>query len=220
MAAKKPLKIGDTVPTRTFEAGDYVPAEHGGVPTGGTAGQVLAKVDATDHNTEWVDQTGGGGGGDYLPLAGNPGDPITGRVDINGNDGAVLEYEIMRIADANGGIFNIIGNDEGRVYLTVQDSSGDYYARLDLGPYSVGMTVSQSGSAVAEMFFDSSGIIINGIINLNGGIDMANPNYTLRPPRMSTTQRDALSASNGDVIYNQTTSKLQVYAGGSWQDCN
>lgn len=34
-----------------------------GLPSGGTAGQVLAKVDGTDFNTEWVDQTGGGGGG-------------------------------------------------------------------------------------------------------------------------------------------------------------
>ena len=33
-----------------------------GVPTGGTAGQVLAKVSGTDYDTEWVDQTGGGSG--------------------------------------------------------------------------------------------------------------------------------------------------------------
>ena len=31
-----------------------------GVPTGGTAGQVLAKVDDTDYNTEWVNPSGGG----------------------------------------------------------------------------------------------------------------------------------------------------------------
>lgn len=30
-----------------------------GVPTGGTTGQVLAKVDGTDYNTEWVDSSGG-----------------------------------------------------------------------------------------------------------------------------------------------------------------
>lgn len=36
------------------------PGENGvGVPAGGTAGQVLAKVDDTDYNTQWVDQTGG-----------------------------------------------------------------------------------------------------------------------------------------------------------------
>ena len=30
-----------------------------GVPTGGTTGQVLSKVDGTDYNTTWVDQSGG-----------------------------------------------------------------------------------------------------------------------------------------------------------------
>lgn len=33
-----------------------------GVPVGGTSGQVLAKASATDYDTHWVDQTGGGGG--------------------------------------------------------------------------------------------------------------------------------------------------------------
>lgn len=33
-----------------------------GVPVGGAAGEVLAKIDATDFNTEWVPQSGGGGG--------------------------------------------------------------------------------------------------------------------------------------------------------------
>lgn len=31
-----------------------------GVPTGGTTGQVLAKVDGTDYNTEWITPSGGG----------------------------------------------------------------------------------------------------------------------------------------------------------------
>jgi hypothetical protein len=30
-----------------------------GVPTGGTTGQVLAKIDGTDYNTQWVNQSGG-----------------------------------------------------------------------------------------------------------------------------------------------------------------
>jgi hypothetical protein len=33
-----------------------------GVPTGGTTGQVLAKASGTNYDTEWVDQSGGGGG--------------------------------------------------------------------------------------------------------------------------------------------------------------
>jgi hypothetical protein len=37
--------------------GDQGPSGEG-VPTGGTAGQVLSKIDGTDFNTQWVDQTG------------------------------------------------------------------------------------------------------------------------------------------------------------------
>ena len=38
--------------------------EEDGVPEGGTAGQVLSKIDAEDFNTQWVDQTGGDEGGE------------------------------------------------------------------------------------------------------------------------------------------------------------
>lgn len=36
--------------------------------------------------------------------------------------------------------------------------------------------------------------------------------------RMSSAERDALTAINGMQLYNTTTNKLQVYAGGSWVD--
>jgi hypothetical protein len=35
---------------------EWVPSNAGKLPIGGTAGQVLAKVDASDYNTEWVNQ--------------------------------------------------------------------------------------------------------------------------------------------------------------------
>lgn len=37
-----------------------------GVPVGGTAGQVLAKIDGTDYNTEWAAPAGGGGAGQLV----------------------------------------------------------------------------------------------------------------------------------------------------------
>lgn len=36
----------------------------------------------------------------------------------------------------------------------------------------------------------------------------------------TTTVRDTIAASNGYVIYNTTTNKLQVYANGTWMDLN
>ena len=34
----------------------------------------------------------------------------------------------------------------------------------------------------------------------------------------TTTQRDALTSSAGDIIYNTTESKVQFYHGSSWSD--
>ena len=86
-----------------------------GVPTGGSAGQVLAKIDGTDYNTEWVD---GGAGGDYLPLAGGTmtGD-ITFSVDGNGNDsllgpwGFGVENTSGQVAYIQPDVFRIYDND-------------------------------------------------------------------------------------------------------------
>ena len=44
-----------------------------GVPTGGTAGQILAKVDNTDYNTTWIDAPTGGGSAEYPDMTGNAG---------------------------------------------------------------------------------------------------------------------------------------------------
>jgi Chaperone of endosialidase/Collagen triple helix repeat (20 copies) len=52
-----------------------------GVVPGGTAGQVLSKIDATDYNTQWVTPSGGSGG-PYLPLTAGPTVPLSGNLTI------------------------------------------------------------------------------------------------------------------------------------------
>lgn len=58
-----------TFPVQTVVVVD--PASQGpagvGVPSGGTAGQVLSKVDSSDYNTHWVAAGGGGTGNSYFP---------------------------------------------------------------------------------------------------------------------------------------------------------
>lgn len=39
-----------------------------------------------------------------------------------------------------------------------------------------------------------------------------------RPPRMTTVQRDALSAKTGMTVWNTTDNTLQVYDGTSWEN--
>jgi hypothetical protein len=53
---------GPTGPTGPTGAAGAPGAPGQGVPAGGTANQVLAKIDGTDYNTHWVDQASGGGG--------------------------------------------------------------------------------------------------------------------------------------------------------------
>ena len=37
-------------------------------------------------------------------------------------------------------------------------------------------------------------------------------------PKFSTTERNAYSASAGEIIYNETTNKIQIYNGSAWGD--
>lgn len=58
-----------------------------------------------------------------------------------------------------------------------------------------------------------------GIRSLGAGgdaaITLADP---IRLPNLTTAERDALTAANGWLIYNTTTSKIQAYAGSAWVD--
>lgn len=52
--------------------------------------------------------------------------------------------------------------------------------------------------------------------NPSVGIELNSTVKAFLPSRMTETERDALTAVNGMVLYNLTTDKLQVYAAGVW----
>ena len=54
-------------------------------------------------------------------------------------------------------------------------------------------------------------------IATNDGNNVAIDN-SLNLKSYTTTQRDALTAAAGDMIYNSTTNKVQVYTGSAWED--
>ena len=49
-----------------------------------------------------------------------------------------------------------------------------------------------------------------------GSFDVVEAGTVLSAPQLTTTQRDALSPSNGWIIYNTTDNKIQVRENGSW----
>jgi hypothetical protein len=52
----------------------------------------------------------------------------------------------------------------------------------------------------------------------SAAIDIAATNAALLLSRLTTTQRDAMTAANGMLIYNTTAAKFQVREGGAWTD--
>ena len=58
----------------------------------------------------------------------------------------------------------------------------------------------------------------SSFIGTSARINNIEAGETVLFPSLTTTERNALTASNGMVVYNETTNKLQVYAGGSWTD--
>lgn len=69
---------------------------------------------------------------------------------------------------------------------------------------------------------DRTGSTPNAVAVNNSVLDLESTTRGFLPPRMTTTQRDAVTWNNttdkGMVIYNTTTNKLQCWNGTTWND--
>ena len=83
-----------------------------------------------------------------------------------------------------------LSDTDGDTLVQVEESGDEDKIRFDVGGSQVGV-------------WDSTGLVTTKLIQFG--------TYT-------TTERNALTAANGMVIYNSTSSKFQGYAGGSWVD--
>lgn len=61
-----------------------------------------------------------------------------------------------------------------------------------------------------------SGLGAPGTVQLAGNLALSSTTKAFIPSRMSSAQRDALTASAGMVIFNTTTNKLNVFTTG-WE---
>jgi len=76
-----------------------------------------------------------------------------------------------------------------------------------------------SSSSVTTMTIKTSGNVGIGVAspNANAILDIASTTKAFMPPRMTTTQRDAIaSPTAGMVIYNSTTNVLNFHNGTAW----
>jgi hypothetical protein len=175
-----------------------------GVITGGTTGQVLAKASNTDYDTEWTDQTGGGGtpGGadtqvqfnDGGAFGGDPGltyDKTTDKLTVGGD----LELE-------NGGTFTTtlqtVTPTANRT-VSIPDATG-----------TIGLVNGPTGS----IQFNQAGAL-SGTSDFSTTLDWNNATTTFTGLKLNAT--DTASAADSKLLDLQTggASKISVSKNGN-----
>ena len=61
-------------------------------------------------------------------------------------------------------------------------------------------------------------VIASQISSLQDVVGTIDATGALYPPRVTTTERDALTVTKGAVVTNLTTGKLNFYNGSSWEE--
>lgn len=117
-----------------------------------------------------------------------------------------------------------INNDSSTksVVYTVQAATGAGNVSPDL--YFVGVRNNAAGHE-SNVYMCHNGTAAVGKMCIGGNAPSASSFVQIdsttgcfKPPRMTTTQRDAIAAEAGDTIYNTTTNKHQGYDGSTWND--
>ena len=78
-------------------------------------------------------------------------------------------------------------------------------------------SVNQVGMRGSQYIFDGTNDIINWSFNNSAAVDIRSTTRGFLPPRMTTTQRDAIATpATGLQIYNTTTNENNTYNGTAW----
>ena len=140
--------------------------------------------------------------GDYSAAAGKRLD-VRGNAVVSGN----LEVGALLLSGSN-----IDTSDSSAITVTPAVTLSS-----DL---SVENHLTVTGSVTADKFIstgtETPEISASANLNLTAGNAVVVTNSPLRMASFTTTERNALAAQNGDIIYNTTDNKFQGYENGAW----
>ena len=167
--------------------------------------------------------------GTSLVILSNSGTVITGPTTVCsglGNDSLVIEpYDELY----SGGSMYLMGTwmQEGKTSKSSNYAIDNFWGYMRIfsgadGPKYIRMSnAKQEPTAADKMHLNIDGSIIAGVPSgsktVSAGIELRSTTEAFLLSRMTTTERNALTATAGLVIFNTTTSKMECYDGSTWQ---
>lgn len=145
-------------------------------------------------------------------------DEVTGEISINTS----TPDSILHIHSDSSDIVKILTlavmGSNGRPRLTFTNPSGSWFYEINGTNFEINRTGS---GGTRELVLTDTGALGLGVNNPNASaqLDVASTTKGFLPPRMTTTQRDAISSPEpGLIIYNKTTQKHQGRNNVAWND--
>lgn len=142
---------------------------------------------------------------------------------IYGGSGEIQDGTVANIVED--GVFFIAYSDGSSTALGVNDSLDEAYISGQSGDFSCYANNLYSGfrGPGSTILVDANDILTVNVEGVGIGstphstsiLDVQSTTKTFLPPRMTQTQRDAISAQTGSLIYNTTSNKLNLYTGAS-----
>lgn len=199
----------------------------------GGAGSVSALTDLPTNIDALYPRLAGRSGGQTLRGGTAASNDLTLESTSNATKGNVI------IQPNGGGVGINTSNPDGALHILRDEVNTEFYIErgVDGSRFRIAAQNNQTriGTTNATSFFIMTGGVAGGntrlIIDASGRVaigasapatsailDIQGTTGALILPRMTTTQRNALTATNGMLVYNTSTDKVQARAGGSWVD--
>lgn len=198
---------------------------------GGSSGQILS-TDGNGNHT-WIDMTGGGGS--------IVSDPYIFKVAAEDSAERIINSgETVKFVGANSvsvssdaeGLMTITGPDLGTFTFTGSVLDTNDSSTISITPAAIfnsDVTVENdlivdneirvARITAEEITSNGTGfseIVSETNLDLTAGNAVVVTSSPLRLAQFTTTERDLLTAQNGDLIYNTTVNKIQGYQNGGW----